>query len=674
MFNKKTFFVFSFFVFALFAGAKAQILEPVKWSFSINNIDKNSAEIVIKATISNGWHLYSTSLPDNGPIPTTISFPEIQNAKLSGALQTKSKLYEEYDPNFEMLLKWFEREAVFVQKIIFTGKGKVKISGSVRYMACNNETCIPPVTEEFELKTVSDFIPAKAADSEEKVAIVPLEIKTIDIANQEADTEEVTGQIFESSDLWQSVTEELKMFGEETAKGISLWWIFIGGFLGGLIALVTPCVWPVIPMTVSFFIKRTKDKARARKDATLYGLSIVIIYVTLGLIITLLFGASALNSLSTTAGFNIFVFLLLVVFAISFFGAFDITLPASWSNKMDSKAESTAGFMSILFMAFTLVLVSFSCTGPIIGFLLVEISTTGSIVAPLMGMFGFSLALAIPFGFFAFFPSLLKSLPKSGGWLNTVKVTLAFIELALALKFLSVADLAYHWRILDREVFLALWIVIFTLLGFYLLGKIRFPHDSERKHTSVIGTFLAIISFAFAVYMVPGLWGAPLKAISAFSPPLSTQDFNLYNREVHPKFTDYEEGITYAAKNHLPVVVDFTGWGCINCRNMETAVWIEPRVKYMLENDFVLISLYVDDKTPLQEPYKIENSGKIIKINTVGDKWSYLQSSKFNYNAQPFYVILDNAGKPLNKSYTYDKNPENFLNWLKIGKENWKNR
>ena len=667
---KKVLFVFYFFVFAFFFGVNAQILEPVKWHFSINNIDESSAEITVKATIDDGWHIYSPSMSADGPFPTSITFPEIKHAKLSGTLQMKSKEHQEYDDIFQMTLKWFEKEAVFVQKILFTGKGEVKVLASVRYSACNEGSCLPPVTEEFELKTTSNFIPAKGNGDEESVVISPVEIKVVDFENIDTNVESVVEQIATNSNLWTPVIEELKAFGEDNTKDFSLWLIFIGGFLGGLIALVTPCVWPVIPMTVSFFLKRTKNKTRARKDAVLYGLAIVIIYVTLGLIITLLFGASALNSLATTAGFNIFIFLLLVVLAISFFGAFEIRLPASWSNKMDSKAESTAGFLSILFMAFTLVLVSFSCTGPIIGFLLVEISTTGSIIAPLMGMFGFALALAIPFGFFAFFPSMLKSLPKSGGWLNSVKVTLAFIELALALKFLSVADLAYHWGILDREVFLALWIVIFALLGFYLLGKIRFPHDSEKKHTSVFGTFLAIISLSFAVYMVPGLWGAPLKAISAFSPPMSTQDFNLYNKEVHPKFTDYEEGMAFAAKNNMPVVVDFTGWGCINCRNMEASVWIDPRVKHSLENDFVLISLYVDDKTALREPYRVESNGKTIKINTIGDKWSYLQSSKFNYNAQPFYVILNSAGSPLNKSYTYDKSPENFLNWLRTGKEN----
>ena len=418
-------------------------------------------------------------------------------------------------------------------------------------------------------------------------------------------------------------------------------------------------------MTVSFFLKRSENKRLGQRDAILYGLAIIFIYVTLGILITLIFGASALNSLSTNAIFNLIFFGLLVLFAVSFFGSFEITLPSSWSTKLDAKADSTAGFVSILFMAFTLVLVSFSCTGPIIGTLLVQVSSTGSILAPAIGMLGFAVALSIPFSLFALFPSWLKSLPKSGGWLNTVKVVLAFLELALALKFLSVADLAYGWRFLDREVFLAIWIVIFALLGFYLLGKIRFPHDSESKHTSVLGVFLAIVSFAFSVYMIPGLWGAPLKAISAFSPPLYTQDFNLYNDEVHAAFTDYDLGMAYAAEKKLPVIVDFSGFGCVNCRKMEASVWTDPTVRELLKKDFVLISLFVDDKTALNKPYDVQENGRTTTIETVGDKWSYLQRHKFGANAQPFYVMLNNDAKPLNKPYSFDQNPANFLSWLK---------
>jgi thiol:disulfide interchange protein len=437
------------------------------------------------------------------------------------------------------------------------------------------------------------------------------------------------------------------------------------GLLYGLLALVTPCVWPIIPMTVSFFLKRSDNKKRGQRDALLYGISIILIYVVLGLFITVVFGASALNSLSTSAVFNILFFAILVVFAISFFGAFEITLPSSWTTKLDAKADSAVGFVSILFMAFTLVLVSFSCTGPLVGTLLVQVAGSNSIVAPTIGMLGFAVALAIPFSFFALFPSWLKSLPKSGGWLNSVKVVLAFLELALALKFLSVADLAYGWRILDREVFLSVWIVIFVLLGFYLLGKIRFSHDSESKHTSVLGVFLAIVSFAFSVYLIPGLWGAPLKSISAFAPPLYTQDFNLYNNEVHPAFTDYDQGMAYAAQKKLPVVVDFSGFGCVNCRKMEASVWTDATVRELLKNDFVLISLFVDDKTKLAKSYDVQENGRATTIETVGDKWSYLQRYKFGANAQPFYVMLDNNGKPLNRSYAFDESPADFVKWLK---------
>ena len=469
-----------------------------------------------------------------------------------------------------------------------------------------------------------------------------------------------------TSDYWTPVIRELKSFGDtKDNTSTSFWLIFLAGLVGGFLALFTPCVWPIIPMTVSFFLKRSENKKLGQRDAILYGLAIIFIYVTLGILITLIFGASALNSLSTNAIFNLIFFGLLVLFAVSFFGAFEITLPSSWSTKLDAKADSTAGFVSILFMAFTLVLVSFSCTGPIIGTLLVQVSSSGSILAPAIGMLGFAVALSIPFSLFALFPSWLKSLPKSGGWLNTVKVVLAFLELALAFKFLSVADLAYGWRILDREVFLAVWIVIFALLGLYLLGKLRFPHDSESKHTSVLGVLLAIISFAFSVYMIPGLWGAPLKAISAFAPPLYTQDFNLYNDEVHAAFTDYDLGMAYAAEKKLPVIVDFSGFGCVNCRKMEASVWTDPTVREFLKNDFVLISLFVDDKTALTMPYTVQENGRNNSVETIGDKWSYLQRHKFGANAQPFYVMLNNEGNPLNKPFTFDENPSHFVSWLK---------
>ena len=458
--------------------------------------------------------------------------------------------------------------------------------------------------------------------------------------------------------------------------------IFILGLLGGLVALVTPCVWPIIPMTVSFFLKSSGDKKKGMRDATIYGASIVVIYVTLGLAVTGIWGANALNSLATNAWFNIFFFLMLVVFAASFFGAFELTLPSSWSNAIDSKAEKTGGLFGIFLMAFTLTLVSFSCTGPIIGFLLVEVSTSGNILAPTVGMLGFAIALALPFTLFAMFPSWLKSMPKSGGWMNTVKVVLGFVELAFALKFLSVADLAYGWRILDRETFLAIWIALFALLGLYLLGKIKFPHDDEdEKKISVPRFFLALCSIAFAIYMVPGLWGAPLKAVSAFAPPMKTQDFNLAggrmasaSEEEAVHFSDYEEGMAYAKKHNKPVFVDFTGYGCVNCREMEAAVLSDDKVSAIINEDFVVIELYIDEKKALDEPIQVTINGKDRKLRSIGDKWSYLQESRFGANTQPFYVLLDNEGNLLSGSYSYDKDVNKFIEFLENGKKEYKKR
>ncbi|MDO9154132.1 MAG: cytochrome c biogenesis protein CcdA [Paludibacter sp.] len=634
----------------------SQIYEPVKWNFELKNTGQNSADIILRATIDKGWHLYGLKIPKDGPKPTQIVFENIENAKKAGELQATSKLKEAFDVNFDMKLNWYANEAVFIQKITFSDASKVKVKGYVEFMVCNDESCLPPTQEEFELGAKTAHIPtvkvSEAINGDTVQAIAPV------LSDGTSNNTVV--------DYWTPVINELKGFGDVQDKSgsMALLFVFLAGLVGGFLALFTPCVWPIIPMTVSFFLKRSENKAKGRRDAFLYGLAIIFIYVTLGILITLIFGASALNSMSTNAVFNLLFFALLVVFAISFFGAFEITLPASWSTKLDAKADSTAGFVSILFMAFTLVLVSFSCTGPIIGTLLVEVSSSGSILAPAIGMTGFAVALAIPFTLFAIFPSWLKSLPRSGGWLNKVKIVLAFLELALALKFLSVADLAYGWRILDREVFLVLWIVIFTLLGFYLLGKIRFPHDDEAKHTSVLGTFLAIISLSFALYMVPGLWGAPLKSISAFSPPLYTQDFNLYENEVHAAYTDYDKGMAHAVEKGLPVVIDFSGFGCVNCRKMEASVWTNPKVKDLLENDFVLITLFVDDKTSLAKPYSVTENGKTRTIKTIGDKWSYLQRYKFGANAQPFYVILDNGGNPLNKAFTFDENADNFIKWL----------
>ena len=666
-----------FFIFLLFSHlsvfSQIQIQEPVKWKSFIND----SGEIVFSTTIHPGWHLYTTDLPPGGPIPTSFIFEELRGVELVGKPTTLSPTTTQFDDLFGMNISWYKENPTFTQKLKITNPEQFSIKGYIDYMTCNDEYCIPGQEEfSFSKNNLPAALLSIAVPSNVKIetenepqnivenlifdslaSLVAEEIKNIDI------------------DFWQPVITELQNFRGENQNSNNSWLsIFLLCFVGGFIALLTPCVWPIIPMTVSFFLKKSKsDRKKAIADAIIYGLAIIVIYLGLGLLITIIFGASALNDLSTSAVFNLIFCALLIVFACAFFGAFDLALPASWVNKMDKKAESTAGLLGIFFMAFTLVLVSFSCTGPIIGSLLVRAVSIGSIMGPAIGMFGFGLALAIPFAFFAIFPSLLQNLPKSGGWLNSVKVVLGFLELAFALKFLSVADLAYGWGILDREVFLVLWIVIFSLLGLYLLGKIKFRHDSDLQYLSVPRLFLSIASFAFAMYMVPGLWGAPLKAISAFPPPLYTQDFNLYDGEVHPQFLDYDEGMEYARKHNKPVLLDFTGYGCVNCREMEAAVWSDPRVKQLIDNHFVLISLYVDDKTKLPESIEVEEFGKIRKLRTIGDRWSYLQRTKFGANAQPFYVLLDNAGMPIAPWRAYNRNVDEFIAFLKSGIEQFNN-
>ena len=659
---------------------QAQIKDPVKFKTEFNTLSDTEAEIVFTAAIDKGWHVYSTELGDGGPISATFNVDKTSGIELLGKLKPVGKEVATFDKLFEMKVRYFENTAKFIQKVKLTG-GAYEIEGYLEYGACDDESCLPPTEVPFKFSGVAKTANAAAAKAEQpkkKEEAAPVVSKDT-VAMMElvpaTTTDASTGiqPAVASGELWKPVISELQALGEEHTQGDMSWiYIFVTGFLGGLLALFTPCVWPIIPMTVSFFLKRSKDKKKGIRDAWTYGASIVVIYVALGLAITLIFGASALNALSTNAIFNILFFLMLVVFAASFFGAFEITLPSKWSNAVDSKAESTTGLLSIFLMAFTLSLVSFSCTGPIIGFLLVQVSTTGSIVAPAIGMLGFAIALALPFTLFALFPSWLKSMPKSGGWMNVIKVTLGFLELAFALKFLSVADLAYGWRLLDRETFLALWIVIFALLGFYLLGKIKFPHDDDDNKVGVTRFFMALVSLAFAVYMVPGLWGAPLKAVSAFAPPMQTQDFNLYKNEVHAKFDDYDLGMEYARLNGKPVMLDFTGYGCVNCRKMEAAVWTDPKVSDLINNDYVLITLYVDNKTPLTEPVKIVENGTERTLRTVGDKWSYLQRVKFGANAQPFYVLLDNQGKPLNKSYAYDEDIPKYIEFLQTGLENYK--
>ena len=667
------------FVLLLFAVAvQAQIQDPVKFNSELKILAADEAEVVFTAAIDKGWHVYSTDLGDGGPISATFNVEKIFGAEVVGKLKPVGKEISTFDKLFEMKVRYFENTAQFVQKLKLTG-GAYQIEGYLEYGACNDENCLPPTQVPFKFsgKAEGAAKEAAAAAAETKAEEQPAKQETVSgtapvaaIGGADGPTEI---KVADKVDLWKPVISELNSLGETTSQEDMSWiYIFITGFAGGLLALFTPCVWPIIPMTVSFFLKRSKDKKKGIRDAWTYGASIVVIYVTLGLAITLVFGASALNALSTNAVFNILFCLMLVVFAASFFGAFEITLPSKWSTAVDSKAEATSGLLSIFLMAFTLSLVSFSCTGPIIGFLLVQVSTTGSVVAPAIGMLGFAIALALPFTLFALFPSWLKSMPKSGGWMNIIKVTLGFLELAFALKFLSVADLAYGWRILDRETFLALWIVLFALLGFYLLGKIKFPHDDDDSKVSVPRFFMALASLAFAVNMVPGLWGAPLKAVSAFAPPMQTQDFNLYNNEVHARFDDYDLGMEYARQHGKPVMLDFTGYGCVNCRKMELAVWTNPKVSDIINNDYVLITLYVDNKTPLPSPVKIVENGTERTLRTVGDKWSYLQRVKFGANAQPFYVLIDNEGKPLNKSYSYDEDIPKYIEFLQTGLENYK--
>ena len=684
----------------------AQFQEPVKFSVAQNKLSDSEFEIVFTGSIDPGWHVYSTDIPEGGPTPATINFDEQKGVEPVGKLTARGNVHKAFDELFGMEVTYMEGTAVFVQKMRIT-EASYSVKGYLNYGACNDQNCMPPTNVEFSFegegkpqaaaakaapekkKEVAEAEPAKKEEAAplaeaKEAAAIPADSAAVDsaIAAVPAGNKAAVG----ATDYWTPVIDELAAFGEAASNAAQqAWWkIFLLGFLGGLVALLTPCVWPIIPMTVSFFLKRSGDKRKGIRDAATYGVSIVVIYVLLGLVITAIFGASALNALSTNAIFNIFFCLLLLVFAASFFGAFEITLPSSWSNAVDSKAESTTGLLSIFLMAFTLALVSFSCTGPIIGFLLVEVSTSGSILAPTIGMLGFAIALALPFTLFAMFPAWLKTMPKSGNWMNCVKVTLGFLELAFALKFLSVADLAYGWHILDREAFLSLWIVIFALLGAYLIGWLRFPHDEDEydesgnvivnHRTSVTRFFMALISFAFAIYMVPGLWGAPLKAISAFSPPMSTQDFNLYDNEVRADFTDFDAGMAYAKQQGKPVMVDFTGYGCVNCRKMELAVWSDQKVADIMQDDYVLISLYVDEKAKLPEPIKVVENGQERTLRTVGDKWSYLQRSKFGANAQPFYVLLDNEGKPLNKSYSYDEDIDKYVDFLQTGLKNYKDR
>lgn len=638
-----------FFALAIFA----QIENPVQWSFEQKKVSEEEAELIFKANIDSTWHLYAMDLPEDGPISTEIVFEIVKGVSLveSVSQHESNALITHYDASFDIQLSWYERQAIFLQKIKINNSEDYHLSGFVRYMCCDDESCLPPTKLAFSFQSEQSSVLGKSDDTTTVAAILPQE--------NEAELQLDESQL---NDYWTPVIDELKAFDKNTSSAgdISLWFIFLAGFVGGLLALFTPCVWPIIPMTVSFFLKRNKNKQKGRREAVIYGFSIVFIYVFLGILITLIFGASALNELSTNAAFNLVFFALLVVFAISFFGYFDITLPASWSTSLNNKAENTTGFLSILLMAAVLVVVSFSCTGPIIGTLLVEVSTSGSLLAPTIGMLGFSLALSVPFTLFALFPSWLNSAPRSGSWLNTVKVFLAFLELALALKFLSVADLTKNWGILPRELFIAIWILLAIALGLYMFGIIRFPHDSKKDKIGWGRRLIAILSFLSAIYLSTGYFGNPLKAVSAFLPPME-------NTAV---FHDYERGMSYAAENNMPVFLDFTGYGCVNCRKMEAAVFTHAEVEAQMEQ-FVIITLYVDDRTELSEPIKVFENGKSFKLETIGEKWSYLQRHKFGANAQPYYILLDNAGKPISSPYAYDESIEGFVDFLRQGLERY---
>jgi len=693
--RRNTLFILFTLLFSLTAMAQQN---PVHFSVQQKQVSPTEVEVIFTAKIDQGWHVYSTNLPADGPTSASLHVDKAEGVTPVGKLTPRGKELNVYDKTFEMKLRYFENSVGFVQRYKITAK-TYSIKGYLEYGACNDEMCLPPTQVEFNFKgngpaSAPAATPTAANAENEKTTTAATDVAadglsalttmTADTAKKSdvlpGDTagsvKQENAQVNADVNLWQPVIKELSAFNStKDSTNSSLWSIFFMGVLGGFIALLTPCVWPIIPMTVSFFLKRAKDdRKKGIRDAVTYGLSIIVIYMGLATLVTWAFGPQKLNELATNAPFNVFFFLLLAVFAFSFFGWFELRLPSSWGNAVDNKASATTGLLSIFLMAFTLSLVSFSCTAPVVGLLLVQAATSGDWVAPAVGMFGFALALALPFTFFALFPTLLKKAPKSGSWMNMIKVVLGFIELAFSLKFLSVADLAYGWHILDRETFLSIWIVLFGLLGLYLIGKLKFPHDDpEQKAMPVPAIMLGLCSLAFSVYMLPGLWGAPCKAVSAFAPPINTQDFNLAPQTVHAAYTDYDEGMRAAAAAGKPVLVDFTGFGCVNCRKMEASVWTDSRVAEKLNKDYVLISLYVDDKTPLKQPVEVKlPDGTSRTLRTIGDKWSYLEQTKFGYLAQPFYVPLDNAGKPLNGSFSFKEDVPAYLEFLDKGLENYR--
>lgn len=668
----------------------SQIFNPVKWSTEVKRISETEAELIAIAKIENTWHLYSTQATegdDSGPVPTEFSFEKSKDYDLIGKI-IEGKPIKEHDPNFDMMVAYFAKSATFKQKIKINNKGSFKVVGNVNFMVCDDKRCLPPTDEEL----VFEILPYDGKNISETPVTPNIDEDT---NTNETITADITENILNTD---ESVTE-LKTTRNDTEKQ-SLWLIFLQGLIGGFAALLMPCIYPMLPLTVSFFTKQSKTKAEGIRKATIYGISIIVLYVMLGMAVTILFGSDALNDLSTNPWFNIFFFVLFVVFAISFFGAFELTLPSSWVNKADS-ASNKGGIIGIFFMAATLSLVSFSCTGPIIGTLLVQAANDGQFLGPAMGMLGFSFALAIPFALFAAFPGWLNSMPKSGGWLNTVKVTLGFIELALALKFLSNADLVLQAGWLKRELFLAIWIGIFGLLTMYLLGIFRMPHDSPITELSIPRFLVAMISFIFTIYLIPGMWGAPLKIVSGFPPPqfysespngigggsigVTTSNYDATSeipKGADPAhcphnlncFHDYATGFEYAKKTGKPVMLDFTGWACVNCRKMEEQVWSDPQVLKRLREDFVLISLYVDEKQelPLEEQKEVEVGGKKKKIKTVGNKWSNFQATVYGNNSQPYYVILDHNEKMLIEPAAYDPDIQKFINWLDRGKAEFK--
>ena len=663
---------------ALFAlVAQGQMVDPVHFTSQMKMLKDGEAEIVFSATIDNGWHVYSTDMGNDGPISATFNVVKMEGAEKVGKLKPRGNVIKQYDKMFGMELRFFEKKAEFVQRIRFT-KAKYTIDCYLEFGACNDEMCLPPTEVAFKKEgDASSNLPlkgeAKDATEEAPSNLPPLE-EAKDSLEKDTSRVQQTDTVGSAAvDAWWAPVDDIQNNDGNDLSDRSLLYILLMGFVGGLMAVMMPCIWPIIPMTVSFFLKRAKsDRKKGLRDALTYGLSIVVIYLTLGLLVTAIFGSDTLNAMSTNSVFNVFLFLLLVVFALSFFGWFEIKLPSGWADAVDNKASATSGYLSIFLMAFTLVLVSFSCTAPIIGLLLVEAATSNGWLAPAVGMLGFAIALALPFTLFALFPSWLQQAPKSGSWMNTLKVVLGFVELAFALKFLSVADLAYGWHILDREVFLSLWIVIFGLLGAYLCGWLKFRSDEiggELNRPMPVACIMGgIASLAFAVYMIPGLWGAPCKAVSAFAPPMNTQDFNLNNKVVEARFRDYDEGMEVAKREGKPVIVDFTGFGCVNCRKMEAAVWTDPRVADLLTKDYVLISLYVDDKTPLAEPIEVKDAqGNTKTLRTVGAKWSYLQSHKFGTNAQPYYVLLDNEGQLLMPGRGYNEDVAAYVDFLQEG-------